>query len=86
MGHLSRSPEILISISAAEPHPTKEHVTNRKESYALDNICDLAGALAAGVDHVPRLGRIRPHSTRHCDCGADYQFDPRPAAVVSWRQ
>jgi hypothetical protein len=23
--------EILVSISAAEPHPTKEHVTNRKE-------------------------------------------------------
>jgi hypothetical protein len=39
--------EILLSISAPEPHPTKEHVTNRKERYAVDNIRDLAGALVA---------------------------------------
>ena len=78
--------EILISISATEPHPTKEHVTNRKEHYVVDNIRDLAGALAPWTGQLLHDGWIHSHPARHCDCGADYQFDPRPPLIVTSHQ
>src|SRR6059058_4773612 len=70
--------EILISISAAEPHRTKEHMTEPKGTYALDNIRDLTGALAAWTSQLLHAGRIHSHPARHCDCGADSPIDPRP--------
>jgi hypothetical protein len=74
--------KILVFISAPEPYPTKEHVTYRKEHYALDNIRDLIGALAAWAGQLVHAGRIHSHSARYCDCSADYPVDFRPAGFV----
>ncbi len=71
-----------FSISAVEPYPTKEHVTNRKERYALDNIRDLAGAVAAWTRELLHAGWVYSHPACHCDRSLDHPVDPRPAAAV----
>ena len=56
-------------------------LTERK-LYAVDNICDLAGALAAWTGQLLYDGRIHSHPPRDCDCGADHSVDLRPPAPV----
>ncbi len=57
-------------------------LTERKP-YALDNIRDLARALAAWAGQLLHAGRLHSHPAGHCDCGADHSVDLRPAAIVS---
>jgi hypothetical protein len=45
---------------------------NRKEPYALDNLCDLARALAAWISQLLHLGRIHSHPARDRHRRADY--------------
>src|SRR5207244_5198427 len=59
---------------------------NRKEPYALDNLCDLARALAAWISQLLHLGRIHSHPACDRHCRADYQSDSRPASLVTLRQ
>src|SRR6266536_1373583 len=42
--------------------------------------------MAAWIGQFVHARRVQSHPARQCDCGADYQFDPRPAAVVRSRQ
>ena len=52
----------------------------------MDNIRDLAGAMAPWTGQLLHDGWIHSYPARHCDCGADYQFDPRPPLIVSSHQ
>src|SRR6266568_5020264 len=39
--------------------------------------------MAAWIGQFVHARRVYSHPARHCDCGADYQFDPRPTAIVA---
>src|SRR5216117_79361 len=57
-------------------------LTERKP-YVVDNICDLAGALAAWTGQLLHAGRIHSHPARDCDCGADHSVAFRSPAFVT---
>jgi len=48
----------------------------------VDNIRDLAGALAAWIGQLLHARRLHSHPARNCDRGADHPVDLRPATAI----